>query len=68
MIIKIITIEAFLQESGFEKKKREEYFDWLTGGTGGWEGAPPCLVVLPWYFIESKVVCFFWESKLVEIF
>lgn len=57
MIIKIIIIEEFLQESGFEK--REKYFDWLTrGGRGGREGAPPCLVVLPWYFIGSKVVCF----------
>lgn len=33
MIIKIITIKEFLQESGFEK--REKYFDWLTGGAGG---------------------------------
>lgn len=32
MMIKIITIEEFLQESGFEK--REKYFDWLTGGAG----------------------------------
>lgn len=32
MMIKIIIIEEFLQESGFEK--REKYFDWLTGGAG----------------------------------
>lgn len=53
-----MTIEEFLQESGFEK--REKYFDWLTrGGRGGREGTPPsCLVVLPWFFIGSEVVCF----------
>lgn len=44
-------------------KKREKYFDWLTrGGRGGWEGAPPCLVVLAWYFIGSEVV--FWGIQV----
>lgn len=67
MIIKIMIIEEFLQESGFEK--REKYFDWLTrGGWGGREGAPPCLVVLLWYFIGSEVVCFSGMSELAAGF
>lgn len=43
MIIKIITIKEFLQESGFEK--REKYFDWLTGGGPGRGGRGRHLVL-----------------------
>lgn len=65
MTIKIIIIEEFLHESGFEK--REKYFDWLTRGPGREGGGTTlsCLSAVVLYRIDGCL--FFVESKLAAI-
>lgn len=64
-MIKIIIIEEFLQESGFEK--REKYFDWLTGGAGAGGGGSTtlsCRSAVVLYRISEVV---FWGSELAAV-
>lgn len=66
-MIKIIIIEEFLQESGFEK--REKYFDWLTGGAGAGGGGGrgttlSCRSAVVLYRISEVV---FWGTELAAV-
>lgn len=61
-MIKIIIIEEFLQESGFEKK-REKYFDWLIRGWGKGQ-VPPCLVRSAVVLFRINGCLFFGENQI----
>lgn len=60
-MIKIIIIEEFLQESGFEK--REKYFDWLIRGWGRGQ-VPPCLVRSAVVLFRINGCLFFGENQI----